>query len=109
MHGLVQAEKADKWEVIGGKDFDKYDGWAFNYGFIESLQEGFPDNGSASECFYAAFSFNQTFDYWVIDCEDFLAKRNIYNVVFYGPLKMLNNYAAAYEYCNAYAFLTQFS
>jgi hypothetical protein len=22
---------------------------------------------------------------------------------------MLNNYAAAYEYCNAYAFLTQFS
>ena len=43
-----------------------------------------------------------------IDIEDFIAKRNLYNIVFYTPLHMLNNYAAAYEYCNAYAFLIQF-
>ena len=48
----------ENWINKGDRDFDTYDVTAFFYGWIMAMQDGFKGD-TASNCFYASFSFVQ--------------------------------------------------
>ena len=97
-HGLVKADAPEEWGQIAGKDFDYYDAWSFLYGWIYQMQEISDVNSDgASECFFAAYSMIQTLDLWWQDIVGIEDNKNLFNILFYMPIHVLNNFGASYE------------
>lgn len=94
---------------VDGKSFDRYDLISFIYGAIIALQDTSTKAAAnaANQCFIATFESVTQFDYFVTDIEQVFVTGRYFNVVVYDPVKIWNNLASAYEYCNFYLYISQ--
>ena len=93
---------------MGGKRFDQYDMVSALYGGIRALQpDPFNDEYVVSECFIAMFDTVTVTDYLITDFRNIMNGAPWFNVFIYDPIKILGNFAATYEYCNLYIYVSQ--
>lgn len=114
MRHLLGQEAADderpkKMDTITGKTFDRYDAVSFLYGAIIALQDTSTKAAAnaANKCFLSSFETITQVDYAVADLETVFNTGRYFNVLVYDPIKIWNNLAAAYEYCNGYLYVSQ--
>lgn len=92
---------------MGGKDFDQYDMVSFLYGSIRALQaDPFNDEYVVSECFIAMFDTIAVIDYLMLDIRAISKGAPLFNVLVYDPIHIFGNFAATYEYCNLYIYVS---
>jgi len=107
VNGLVGAPQFPK--SIAGKSFDRYDIVSFYYGWINALNARQSNLVSQNQCYLSVFETITQLDYLSSDVSTVFRSGRYFNVVVYDPVKVWNNLAAAYEYCNGYLYIAQFA
>ena len=81
------------------KTFDRYDIISFIYGGIIALQDTSTTLALAqsNECFIATFESVTQVDYMIQNIEQVFTTSRYFNVLVFDPVKIFNNFAAAYE------------
>lgn len=106
IHGLVEANGDKKWQQVGKIVFDRYDATSFWYGFIVALSENKNDIAN-NYCFQGAFELTTQMDILMRDLQYVFNNWKLWNLLVYTPMKIFNNGAAVYEYCNLYIYISQ--